>query len=89
MKSLQHADTPAKPAWVVFPQYKRGAGELLRPFAKGRAFLRLSGNSFNYRLQGARGFEAVADVIDSCSTWHLEFSDLDKAVDVLNELAQS
>ena len=84
--SVGAAQQPAKPAWVVFPQYKTGATELLHPFAKGRAFLKLSGNSFNYRLQGARGFTAVADVVDSCETWHLEFSDLDKAASLLEEM---
>jgi HprK-related kinase A len=74
------------PAWVVFPKYLAGAQELLHPFAKGRAFLQLSGNSFNYRLQGARGFTATADVIDACSTWYLEYSDLDKAVGLLTEM---
>jgi HprK-related kinase A len=87
-QSLLHAHEFARPAWVVFPQYKRDADDALRAFAKGRAFLKLSGNSFNYRLQGARGFEAVADVIDSCSTWYLEFSDLDKAVALLETLLE-
>jgi len=62
---------------------------LLHPFARGRAFLKLSGNSFNYRLQGARGFTAVADLIDTCDTWYLEFSDLDKAVALLTELTDN
>ncbi len=84
--SLHAAHKPAKPAWIVFPQYKSGADELLHPFAKGRAFLKLSGNSFNYRLQGARGFTAVADMVDECDTWCLEFGDLDKAVALLTEL---
>ena len=84
--SIAAAGRPAKPAWIVFPQYLAGATELLHPFAKGRAFLKLSGNSFNYRLQGARGFTAVADIIDTCDTWYLEFSDLDKAVALLTEM---
>jgi len=84
--SIAAALHPAKPAWIVFPQYLAGAAELLHPFAKGRAFLKLSGNSFNYRLQGARGFTAVADIIDTCDTWYLEFSDLDKAVALLTEM---
>jgi hypothetical protein len=73
---------------VVFPQYKGDAGDVLSPFAKGRAFLKLSGNSFNYRLQGARGFTAVADVIDECDTWYLEFGNLEKAVSLLTELIE-
>lgn len=87
--SLRHADIPVKPAWIVFPQYKNGASDCLHAFAKGRAFLKLSGNSFNYRLQGGRGFEAVADVIDSCSTWYLEFSDLDKAAALLEQMTEN
>ena len=86
--SIAATQRPARPAWIVFPQYLAGATELLHPFAKGRAFLKLSGNSFNYRLQGARGFTAVADIIDSCDTWYLEFGDLEKAVALLTELAE-
>ncbi len=86
-ESFLAATTPAKPAWIVFPRYLAGAAELLHPFAKGRAFLKLSGNSFNYRLQGARGFTAVADLINTCDTWYLEFSNLDKAVALVDNLA--
>lgn len=80
------SDQPARPAFVVFPRYIAGAQELLHPFAKGRAFLKLSSNSFNYRLQGARGFDAVADLVDSCDTYYLEFSNLDRAVERLRQL---
>jgi HprK-related kinase A len=85
--SFQAVSAPAKPTWIVFPRYLAGSTELLQPYAKGRAFLKLSGNSFNYRLQGARGFNGVADLVDSCETWHLEFSDLNKAVALLDNLA--
>jgi HprK-related kinase A len=87
--SFAGAQKPAKPAWVVFPQFLRGATELLHPFAKGRAFLKVSSNSFNYRLQGARGFTAVSDIIDSCDTRYLEFGDLDKAVALLTEMTDA
>ena len=85
--SASRVGEPAKPAWVVFPQYLAGATALLHPFAKGRAFLKLSGNSFNYRLQGARGFTAVADLVETCETMYLEFSDLNGAAELLEELA--
>lgn len=84
--SLLASDQPARPAYVVFPRYIAGVAELLHPFAKGRAFLKLSGNSFNYRLQGARGFDAVASLVDSCDTYYLEFSDLERAVERLQRL---
>ncbi len=85
-RSLLASDQPARPAYVVFPRYIAGVQELLHPFAKGRAFLKLSGNAFNYRLQGARGFDAVATLVDTCDTYYLEFSNLDRAVDRLQRL---
>ncbi|MCP4995357.1 MAG: HprK-related kinase A, partial [Gammaproteobacteria bacterium] len=87
--SMQRYREPAKPAWVVFPRYQNGASELLHPFAKGRAFLKLSGNSFNYRLQGARGFQGVADLMERCDTYYLEFSDLERAVNLLDQLVEA
>ena len=84
--SLLASDQPARPAFVVFPRYIAGAREMLHPFAKGRAFLKLSSNAFNYRLQGARGFDAVASLVDSCDTYYLEFSNLKRAVDRLRKL---
>ncbi len=85
-ESMQLIEQPALPAWVVFPQYRKGAQEKLHPFAQGRAFLKLSGNAFNYRLQGARGFDAVVDIVNSCDHYYLEFSDLTRAVEILNTL---
>ncbi|MCB1752275.1 MAG: HprK-related kinase A [Gammaproteobacteria bacterium] len=85
-KSLLGSDQPARPAYVVFPRYIAGVEVLLHPFAKGRAFLKLSSNAFNYRLQGARGFDAVADLVDRCDTYYLEFSSLDEAVERLQRL---
>jgi len=83
---FESGEGAAPPGWVVFPRYLAGAEDILHPFAKGRAFLQLSGNAFNYRLQGARGFEATTEVIDNCSTWYLEFSDLARAVELLQEM---
>jgi HprK-related kinase A len=86
-ESMQRFHEPAKPAWVVFPHYHPDAEELLHPFAKGRAFLKLSSNSFNYRLQGKRGFNSAADIVENCDIHYLEFSDLNRAIDLLEEMA--
>ena len=85
-RSGSDAQASVPPGWVVFPRYRAGAQPLLHPFAKGRAFLQLSGNSFNYRLQGARGFNGVADVTENCDTWYLEFGDLDEAIALLTQM---
>jgi HprK-related kinase A len=80
---------PVRPAWVVFPQYTEDGCNRLVDYPKGLSFLKLSGNSFNYRLQGLRGFRAVADIVDDCSTHLLEFSRLERAVDALTELTEA
>ncbi len=85
-ESVRQSQEPARPGFIVFPRYLAGAPELLHPFAKGRAFLKLSGNAFNYRLQGARGFDAVAELVDRCPTRYLEFSDLNHAVSLMDNL---
>ncbi len=86
-EALRRWREAARPAWVVFPQYDPRATTRLHDFAKGRAFLKLSGNAFNYPLQGERGFRAVDRVIRECSTWYLPFRDLDEAVATLDRLA--
>jgi len=85
-ESMRLMNQAARPAWVVFPRYRKGAREALHPFARGRTFLKLSGNAFNYRLQGARGFDAVADIVNNTDAYYLEFSDLDRAVEQLDTL---
>jgi HprK-related kinase A len=86
-EALRRWNEAARPAWIVFPQYDPGATTRLHDFAKGRAFLKLSGNAFNYPLQGKRGFHAVERMIRECSTWYLPFRDLDEAVATLSRLA--
>ena len=88
-ESLNRAREPAFPRWLVFPQYRKEALTKLYPFPKGRAFLKLAGNAFNYRLQGARGFKTVANIVKNCECYYLEFSDLDQAARVLDKLETS
>ena len=86
-EALRRWREAARPAWVVFPRFAPDETTRLHDFAKGRAFLKLSGNAFNYPLQGRRGFHAVDRIIRECSTWYLPFRNLDEAVAVLDELA--
>jgi hypothetical protein len=73
----------------VFPQFRSSARTALYPFPKGRAFLKLSGNAFNYKLCGARGFRAVANIVNRCATYYLEFDSLEHAVSELDRMARS
>jgi hypothetical protein len=86
-ESLRRVEEAARPAWVVFPKYKEGATSMLQRLPKGLSFLKLAHSSFNYDLQGARGFHGTTDLIRRCVTFHLEFDDLQQAVDRLEAVA--
>ncbi len=77
---------PAAARMFLFPAYAAGAATRLERTARGHTFLKLSGNSFNYRLHGARGFATVADMVDRVPAWTLRYSRLDEAVSAIDRL---
>jgi len=87
-ESTEQAGQAAAPGWVVFPQYKAGVTTRLHPFPKGRAFLKLSGNSFNYKLKGPSGFRAVARIVHASHTYFLEFDSLEHAAEMLDRMVE-
>ena len=84
--SVQRMDEPAGPAWIVFPQFRPGAGCQLEPLGKADTLLHCAGNAFNYSVLGRQGFKTLAAVIDICSGHELVFDDLEAAVRTLESL---
>jgi len=84
--SIARAHEPAQAAFVIFPNFAAGAALRLKSLSKARAFLKLSGNSFNYERIGLRGFETVSGLIEHCDCFLLRYSDLDQAVQQLDAL---
>jgi HprK-related kinase A len=74
------------PAWIVFPQYAAGAATALTPLATADTFMQLAGNSFNYSVLGAAGFEALARLLEHAHGYQFRYSVLDEALDVLSRL---
>jgi hypothetical protein len=70
----------------VFPRWKAGAATRLTPRPKADAFMHLATHAFNYSLLGRLGFELNAALIDACDCWDFEYSDLDEALRVFEEL---
>ncbi len=77
---------PARPAWILFPRYQAGSSTRLHAQAQELGFVRLSRNSFNYRLMGETGFRSLARLIRSCSIHELTYSNLDEALQILSQL---
>ena len=87
--SVAQAHIPAPPGWLVFPRYRAGAPLHLKPIDMPQAFLKLVNNSFNYRLLGLQSFQAVTRLVRHCDRYILSYSDLDEAIDTLNQLADA
>ena len=80
------SDVPARPRWLVFPQYEAGASEVLSPLARNEAFRRLAFNCFNYKLLGETAFRAIAAIVHEVDCFTMKFSRLDRATALLRTL---
>ena len=81
-------DVVSKSSWVIYPRYQADVKLKLEPLAKPQASLRLAGNSFNYEVLGAAGFRATNSIIRQSDCYTLEYSRLDDAISVLDDLAR-
>jgi HprK-related kinase A len=84
--SVNRSEAAALPAWIVFPRYQAGATTRLEAISKPQAFIKLTNNSFNYRLMGLAGFEAATRLVRACQCYIFHYSHLDEAVSKLDEL---
>jgi len=84
--SVTRGDTPAQPAWIVFPRYKPGSDTSLVPRKKGATLLEVARNGFNYSILGARGFNCLADTVARCGCYDFTYSRLAEATDLFNAL---
>ena len=77
--SVRRRTEPARATCVVLPRYRRGTAAVLERYSPARTFHLLAEQSFNYDIQGARGFEAVAALINPSRCYQFTYSDLNEA----------
>lgn len=87
--SVEAVDEPAWPAWMVLPRYRAGAATRLTPMPRGEAFMKIADNAMNYHILAAEGFRAVGELVDRCQHFSFEYSDLEEAMQVFDQLAAS
>lgn len=87
-ESIARAFDPARPAFIVFPRYEARAATSLAPLPKARAFMGVAENAFNYQVLGARGFTALASLIEDTTAFEFRYSKLDEAVQLFERLAR-
>lgn len=86
--SVRAMHVAASPAWVVLPRFQAGAATRLTPMPSGQAFLQLADNAMNYHVLGEAGFQALGQLVDRCRHFSFEYSQLDEAIEVFDQLAQ-
>ncbi len=87
-ESVERATEPARPAWLVFPQWRDGSAARFEATPKADAMIRAADNSMNYRGLGGTGFETLADLVDRCDCLDFEYGRLDDAIAAFEELAR-
>jgi HprK-related kinase A len=85
--SVERAHEPVQPTWIILPKYVGGAAPLLELHSRARTFMLLAEQSFNYDLQGAKGFNALGKLVDHCECYQFVYSLLDDAERVFDALA--
>jgi hypothetical protein len=86
-ESIVRMSDPGRPAHIVFPRWQEGAETCLAARPKANAFMHLANHAFNYSLLGRLGFDLCAQLVDSCGVWDFNYSRLDEALRVFEELA--
>ncbi len=86
-QAIDDALVRAKPAWVILPKYKPDADLTLTPMGRPQALAALAENAFNYEQLGADSFDTLAQVVDGCACYSLEYSRLDEAIQAFADLS--
>jgi len=83
---IERIHETAQPRWVVFPKYIAGTPAQMSPRSKANSMLELGRNSFNYMVLGLKGFEVLSKVIDASDCYDFQYSQLDDAVAIFDEM---
>ena len=84
--AVDRASETAVAAWLVFPRYEMGAPATLETLGKAAAFVRASGNCFNYELLRETGYDLLSLLVEQCACFDLQFAELDQALELLAPL---
>jgi len=86
MSSVSRSDEPAVPTAIIFPKFRKEVSIELLPLSKGRTFLELAENSFNYHILGSTAFSVLTAMLDQCECFRLNYQNLDDAYATLGNL---
>lgn len=85
--SIARAAELAPVRWMISPRFVANSETLLTTVPKADTFMALVDNAFNYSLLAQRGFETLAQVVEGLDGYKLQYSDMEHAINTLNQLA--
>lgn len=88
-ESIIRAGESAQPVWIIIPDYQAGVETQVKEKPKTELFMHVVQNAFNYSILGELGFNVLGNLIDDCECLTLVYSDLDDAIAVFDQLADS
>jgi len=86
LASVLRANEPVRPSWIILPKYSPEAAPELVPHSRARAFMLIAEQSFNYNIQGQRGFEAIGKLVDQSQCYQFTYSQLGDAERIFDDL---
>jgi HprK-related kinase A len=84
--SVFRASEPVRPSWIILPKYSPGVSSELAPHSRARTFMLIAEQSFNYDIQGQRGFEAVGNLVEQSQCYQFTYSRLHDAERIFDAL---
>lgn len=88
LTSVLRAGEPVLPTWIVLPNYSPGIASELARHSRARTFMLIAEQSFNYDIQGQRGFEAIGRLVDRSQCYQFTYSQLDDAERIFDALLE-
>lgn len=85
--SISSAMTAVPAKYIIFPQYRKDSSLEFTLLGKGRAFLELANQSFNYSILAQDGFDIIAKQMDQVECFEFRYDgDLQQAVKAMDKL---
>lgn len=78
--SVERAHEPANPMWIIAPKFLPGGTSRMECADKGKAFMMLAEQSFNYETHGLNGFEAIVNLVEKCNCFSYTYGRLEDAI---------
>lgn len=88
-ESVRRQHEFARPGWVIFPKWVAQASTSLTPRSRAETFIYLAQNAFNYSHLGVDGFRVGTQLIEQSECFDFQYSQLDEAVAIFDELADA